>query len=133
MSIPMEAWGKDHWSVFAYVETLCVDSLKGVGVPDVRKVQCNAGRHPGLLAYSPVNQPTPYDGTAYAIRLGGKWELVDYDEWDCLEDAEVAGLLEHVGTGHHPAYCMTDLGNRLAGQLRTHKANGGRFATFKPE
>ena len=55
----------------------------------------------------------------------------DYDEWDCLEDAEAEGLIENVGTGINPIYRMTDRGNEVAGLLRSHKSNGGSFSNFK--
>ena len=31
MNTPVQKFGKDHWSMFAYIETLCVDGVSGVG------------------------------------------------------------------------------------------------------
>ena len=135
MSIEMARWGRDHWSVFAYVEHLCVNGVggkPGYGVPDLRRIQANLNRHSELTSADPIFG-TPHDGAAYGIRLGDGTELPgpDYDEWDCLEDAEREGLIENVGTGIHPVFRMTDLGNEVAGLLRSHKANGGSLSTFK--
>ena len=129
MSIEMERWGKDHWSMLAYVESLCVDSLDGIGVPDFRRVQTNLNRHPGLAV---AGLSGFHDGAKYGIRLYGGEELPgpDYDEWDCIDDLECEGLIEIHGTGIHPAYVMTVKGQRLAGILRAHKAAGGKFAEF---
>lgn len=127
--IPMTEWGKDHWSVFAYIENRCVDAIGGIGRPDLRHVQCNVNRHPGLVSYSLLG--SPHDGADHGIRLKDR-ELPgpDYDEWDCIDDMEHAGLLEHVGTGINPAYKMTPLGSEVIAALRKHKANGGNFASF---
>ena len=54
----MDLWGKDHWSVFAYIHDLCVNSLDNIGTPDLRRIQCNLGRHPGLVSMKPNDRQT---------------------------------------------------------------------------
>ena len=128
--IPMSRWGQDHWQVFAYIESVCVER-SGLCWPDRRKIQANHNRHPLLVHY-----PNPdLDGAHWPIRLKGEEELPgpDYDEWDCIEDLEREGLLRNVGTGVNPAYRMTEAGSAIAGQLRRHKANGGDYKEFEPE
>lgn len=44
--VPVEKFGKDHWSTFAYIETRCVDYK---GVPDRDHMRCDVDRHPGLV------------------------------------------------------------------------------------
>ena len=129
LPIPPEQWGRDHWSALLYIETVCVD---GQGIPGRQKVQCNANRHPGLLHHSPITNQ-PQDGSTYTIRLKSAGHEIpgpDYDEWDCLEDAEAAGFIESLGTGINPRFRMTGLGNRAAHQFRAHKSQGGNLTNF---
>ena len=134
MQFEMERWGRDHWSVLALVESWCVEGVGGTpgyGKPDFRKIQTNMNRHAGVLSYDPIFGQ-PEDGAHYGIRLRDGTELAgpEYDEWDCLDDAEREGLIENVGTGFNPVFKMTDRGNMVFGLLRSHKANGGSFGTF---
>lgn len=120
--VPMAEFGKDHWSTFAYIETRCVDHG---GVPDVRHMRCDASRHP-QFAHAP-------GGTKYPTILKAGRKLANHDDWDCLDDCELLGLLENCGTPLHRAYALTPLGRTVAGRLRQHKAAGGSFASFVPE
>ena len=131
MTVPIEEWGRDHWSTFAYIETLCVDGHDGIGIPDLHRIQCNPARHPGLVTFGLLG--TVNDGSAYAIRLADGEEIPgpDYDEWDCIDDMKAEQLLTAVGTGIHPAHLLTERGKMVAGQLRSHKASGGNWATFR--
>lgn len=132
-SVAMKQFGKDHWSTFAYIETRCVDYK---GVLDRAHMRCNENRHPGLCDF---RKPTwnPQHGT----RLYGYFEdrnnpdlsIAEHDDWDCVDDLEAAGLIEIGGTGIHPVFTLTELGNKIASQLRIHKSKGNHFATFVPE
>ena len=53
--------------------------------------------------------------------------------WDCLEDAECAGFIKHIGTGVNPRYKMTTKGNKVISTLQEHKANGNRLHDFEYE
>ena len=126
---PMEQWGKDHWSTFAYIHNRCVNSTNnGVGIPEPKHIQCNLNRHPGLI-YSMFGDTR--SGEKYGIRLKDR-ELpgLDYDEWDCIEDIVNEGLLKDVGTGINPAFKMTDFGNHVISILLKHKTKGGYFSDF---
>lgn len=120
----LEQFGKDHWSTFAYIETLCVD---GRGEPDIRRMRCDADRHPHWVHVSPA-----FAGKKYPTRLKCGVEISDHDDWDCALDLARAGLIEVGGSGLHPAFKMTVEGTRVAAMLRAFKANGGNFATFDP-
>lgn len=125
--IPMKDWGRDHWGVFLYIEDVCVNRR---GVPDLRRIQANENRHPGLMGITPAG--TFLDGAKFGIRLAGGRELPgpDYDEWDCIDDLEREGLIEEVGTILHPLFKMTEKGNKIASKRRVDKANAlhGKFA-----
>ena len=149
-----EEFGKDHWSLLAYIETLVVDGIEtggavgrarsrrgpaGLGVIDRDRVRCNPARHPLLLGPRQTSdfRWKPEWGT----RLRGYFDapedqratlrLPDHDDWDCLEDLDAAGLVEFV-TLTSGGVLLTEDGLRMAARLRAHKANGGHFATFNP-
>jgi len=109
MTVPMDKWGKDHWSIFAYIETLCVD---GDGTVDPRRMR--------------------RDGKMYPTRLKGMVELRNHNDWDCADDIEAANLVENTGTGINRLYKLTEKGFKIAALLRKHKANGGYFSNFEP-
>lgn len=101
--VPMARWGKDHWCTFAYAETRWVDHR---GMLDHDHMRCDRQRHP--VFYSAKRRPiafgTDVDGARYPTRLktetpgpDGRWgtvELPGHDDYDCLNDAILAGLLE---------------------------------------
>lgn len=121
--IPIEQWGKDHWGTFAYLETRCVDHN---GVVDIRHMRCDQDRHPQFHhagCDNGVKYPTQY-------KNGGK--LADHDDWDCLDDCELLGLIENKGSGLHRVYKLTALGRMIAAQLRQHKQDKGNFGDFIP-
>lgn len=125
--VPVERWGKDHWSTFAYIETRTVDHD---GFVDDRHMR---GHDSGWDKY-----PTRLRGGAL---LGG------HNDFDCAHDAVMAGLLAYAdpeaarptsphferslrGTWRGSRFAMTPLGSAVSGALRAHKSEGGKFATF---
>lgn len=143
---PMQRWGKDHWSMLAYVETLCVDGEKGVGTIDKRRVRSNEKTHPLLAVNANVGGWKPQWGT----RLKGYFDfakesfsmdpskaeeagfqLPQHDDWDCLEDIQAAGLV-NIHSLVNGFVQMTPNGLDVCAQLRAHKSNGGMFANFEP-
>jgi len=67
----------------------------------------------------------------YPTRYKGG-ELKDHDDWDCVDDLELVGLLENAGTGLNPVFKLTALGRMVAAQLRQHKMDKGTWQTFAP-
>ena len=123
--IAISRWGKDHWSTFAYLETLAVDH-EGIAKPDNRRMRTNEKTHPHLLG-------SPEQGASqYATRLKDG-EAKGHDDWDCLDDAVEVGFLEDIGTGINRVFKFTKLGQKVASQLRVHKMNGGNFGDFISE
>ena len=143
-NISIKKFGKDHWSLLAYIETRCVDYK---GILDVAHLRI---KNPaiGMGSYhAPYNRPDwkPEWGTrlkGYFLpsldKDGKKNEVInsrrrldDHDDLDCADDLERVGYLKNIGTGLNPAYNMTKLGNQVASLLREHKTNGGQFANFE--
>lgn len=129
-NIAIDRWGRDHWSTFAYIETCAVDNG---GEQDVRRMRTDISLHPNMGPREPVGEARPVDGSQYPTRLCDGASVAPHDDWSCLDDAEVAGLIENIGTGTHRRYRLTDRGLRVASMLRAHKTRGGSFASFRPD
>lgn len=121
--IPMSQWGRDHWSTLCYLETRCVDHK---GLIEIRNMRCDSERHPIF-----VHLTGPVADIKYPTRLKGGVELKNHDDWDCLDDAKNAGLIEDIGFTMTPQYKLTPLGLDVCSRLRKHKANGGTFSNFE--
>ena len=110
--VPIHLWGKDHWSTFGYAECRLVDNKGSIDIQHMR------GNHCG-------------DDAGHPTRLTGGNDLPDHGDFDCLFDAEDAGLMVLKGTGLHPViHKLTPKGALVAAALRTHKAEGGGFSNF---
>lgn len=132
--IPMERWGKDHWTTLAYLETRAVD---GKGKIENKRMRCNARLH---RAFCGVFMGRVIDGSKYPTRLNDGTTVEEHDDWSCLEDMVVAGVLTarfrqvnmQVFGNSEAAIKLTPLGASIAAQLRAHKAAGGSYAGFAP-
>lgn len=121
-SVPMSAWGRDHWSTLAYLETCAVDNH---GYIVRKRMRCDKDLHPHLAhggRLGPKKYPT---------RLKGGELLDDHDDWSCVDDFVTAGLVT-LTPGIQPQVRFTDKGLRLAAALRAHKAEGGNWDDFEP-
>lgn len=138
--IPMQAWGKDHWSTLAYIETV-MEGCAGfqVGV-DARM---KTGRyHARVLASTPNPKRTTRPSAAIAMVMRPEHATVlkdgtrveQHDDWHCLYDFQDAGLF-NTTERFQPGDVLhfSPLGHALAAGLRAHKAQGGRFADYVPD
>jgi hypothetical protein len=122
--IPIKNWGKDHWSTFAYAETLAVDH-KGIVVPEPTRMRTNHKTHPFMRS--------PIDESKYPTILKNGEAVRDHDDWNCLDDAVENGLLDDIGTGLIRTFSLTKRGREVADLLREHKSSGGTFKNFDVE
>lgn len=122
MTVSADQFGRDHWSLFAYVECRVVDHR---GIPDRTHLRCDPARHPAH-----AHEGSRHGGP-FPTRLADGVLLPNHDDWDCLDDLEAAGLLSSHGTGVNPWFKLTRKGLRVAALLRAHKAKGGQFAEFR--
>ena len=147
--VPIDQWGKDHWSTLAYIESRCVDHK---GVLSNAHLRTNVGRHPLFVARG---FGSPGDGSRYPTRYKGG-ELDDHDDFDCLYDMVLSGLITirpnddelwdvpvgSRGPIKHRGYLqtkelkftvkLTKLGNQVAGELRAHLAKKYNYQAFSP-
>lgn len=137
-TVAMKDFGKDHWSVLAYVETLCVDGDGGVGQVDYKRLRVNEKTHP-LLAKNFSMTKRRWKGD-WGTRLRGFWpdatgrtdlkrQIRAHDDVNCMEDLEDAGLI--VYSTASGVVTLTNLGRRISSMIREHKTKGGHFATFE--
>jgi hypothetical protein len=127
--VPLERWGKDHYSLLAYVECRAVDDE---GILDYRHMRVNENRH------TPIGRPYMQDCKwcpDYGTRLKNFFvpdahdHLEWHDDFDCLEDMEREGFVQ-TGTVGSKFVALTEKGMALAAELRAWKAGGGNFAKF---
>lgn len=67
--VPVAAWGKDHWSTLAYVETRTVDHK---GLLDHDHMRCSPGLHPMLHGVGRRKSHSAMPPTEYATRVKGQ-------------------------------------------------------------
>jgi hypothetical protein len=118
--IPVRQWGRDHWSLLLYLETVAVDHGGvigwGAGQGFIR-LRCDPGTHP-LLCGPRLTAPASCQPT----RLANDERIEAYDDWDCFDDLEAAGFVANVGTGTNPVVQFTDRGWTKVGELRRARA-----------
>jgi len=130
--IQVSEFGRDHWSLLAYIETLCVE---GDGSPDLDRMRCNVTRHPGLVGPRSAKSDDVHWRPRWATRLKGHAEhaprqAVGHDDHDCADDLKAAGFIKVLGTGIAPRYELTQVGAAVAQAIRLHKQSGGTFSNF---
>lgn len=115
--IPMHMWGKDHWSTFAYAGH-CATGERHI---DKDKMRTDTDKHPHGLGQ---RQALFHDARSkkYPTRLRGGIEVNDHDDWDCLADAEAAGLLTW-GTWVNPFVVLTTTGLQAFAQIMAYENN----------
>jgi hypothetical protein len=110
-SAPIEAWGKDHWTTLAYLQS-CVVTRQGH--IDRMRMRGDKDRHPGLWNGIGTGK--------YPTRLKGGEELRHHDDFDCLDDLHRAGLVIDLLTGiGNGVVGLTDLGRLVCEELRVHR------------
>lgn len=131
--VPVERWGKDHWSTMAYLFTRCMDHA---GVIDNRHMRTHPRVHRGLVG---ITLGKIQDGSAWPTRLRDG-EAERHDDWSCLEDMVAAGVLtaqarvrytSQMFGGSEARVRFTDVGKRVAQALLVHKVDGGQYAKFE--
>ena len=110
----LDKWGKDHWSLLAYIETRCVDYK---GILERSHMRCNENKHPLLkgLACGGLKWDEDYS----TITKDGR--IKEHDDWDVLDDLEVVGFIEIMSLVNQRVQ-ITDKGRAVVNLLREHKS-----------
>lgn len=141
MEITIEQFGKDHWSLLAYVETLCVDATDQIGRIQRNRMRCNPDTHPLLSAG--IKWDTKYSSRlqgASGFNLSNEFDkavevgvvIPGHDDWDCLDDLAKNGMVDILSLANC-SIKMTGKGMKYSGKLREHKVSGGMYGNFKVE
>lgn len=139
MTISIDRFSKDHWSLLAYVEHECINGQKGIGKLNRSKLRGNHNNHP-LLA---VND---FWKDSYSTRLSGFFEypfnsdvekscscgfqILGHDDWDCIDDFVAGGFVEIISMVNGLVK-LTEKGIECCSQIDSHRLNGGYFSNFK--
>ena len=117
-------WGKDHLTTLVYCEGRAVDAF---GTLQDARMRTDVRVHPLLSSQrTDKNYPT-------ILRAGIKLDF--HDDWSCLADLVLYGLVE---LNLQRVVSLTDLGWKWAGVLRRYMAetttivNGRNFENFHP-
>lgn len=131
MNIQVKDFGKDHWSLLAYVEYRAVNHGGVLNIQHLRTKN-------KAISTTPLGQN--FWKPEYGTRLFGYWKedgttdeskkLLDHDDHDCLDDLEAEGFIKDVGTMINPFALLTDKGAEVCGRMAKHKSDGHHYATF---
>jgi hypothetical protein len=140
-NVPMNLWGKDHWTTLAYIETVMVDTggfqigrdsrmranrrnfrVMAEQCPDPKRVSQGQGRLAVVM-----------DRDAHATRLNDGTTISNHDDWCCVQDMAEVGLFTLRQDQIEPGEILhlSSLGREVITKLREHKAVGGKFADFR--
>lgn len=137
--IEMGAWGKDHWSTLAYIETVMVE-CGGFQIGLDARMRSNR-RHLRVM-HQQCPRPKRAAGRDSSLtvamdpnggsRLRDGSTVPNHDDWMCVQDMAYAGLFTVGPADVEPGETLhlSTLGRQVASQLREHKAAGGQFADF---
>lgn len=135
--IPINRWGKDHWSMLGYIGTVVVDYN---GIMNGSRIRVNPNKRIGIerpyhirMASEDASRWEPSWGT----RLHGYFQnkqdktlqLPEHDDIDCCFDMEAEGLIT-MGTTVSLFVQLTEKGREFEEALRRHKQDGKNFADF---
>ena len=109
--IPIEQFGRDHWSTLLYVESCIVDHSGKINDRKMRTFVYGA-----KINYSTILK----DGT----------EVEGHDDWNCISDMVVADLIESYHDDE--PIMLTDWGWHVAGELRRKRAAKAGDKNFDP-
>jgi hypothetical protein len=145
--VPLEKFGKDHWSTLAYAESVMMECggfqvgldprmRQGRRNYRVMREQCIRPKrtsrvHPDMAMIM--------DSKAHGTRLKDGIVVEGHDDWHCIQDLAQLGYFRigveianadrvQPGVFLH----LSPAGRKVADALRQHKENGGTFSTFTP-
>ncbi len=115
-------WGKDHWSLLAYLECRAVDHR---GHVDMRPMRVNSVKRGFTNGASERWKPE------YGTRLkDGSIPNPDHDDIDVFQELEAAGLVQNPATDLNPCVQITPVGFEVVHLIRQAGAAGGRYKDF---
>jgi len=117
--VPINMWGRDHWTTIVYVESRAVDFH---GKLDNRHMRTDKDLHPQFAHHSTDKK--------YPTRLSRDRIQENHDDWSCLDDAREEGLLHILYDGGTAIGYLSDLGWFIVGKLRRYKAENVQESSY---
>lgn len=105
IKVPVENWGKDHYSTLLYIETRVVDYR---GIIDTRHMRRSSAGHPTRLRDGSVTDAS-------------------HDDFSIIEEFEDEGLVEREAG----VLSLTTKGWAVAGAVRRARAEGDRMPVIQ--
>lgn len=125
--IPLQYFGRSHWSVLGFLEECAV---KHAGQVPKDKMRTDPVRHGAYV--DPEHRDKMREIMERALTwLANGAVMEDHDDWDCAGDLAAAGLLAVKGAEMYPMFELTDPGYIVAHSLRRHLARGGVLGNFR--
>lgn len=123
--IPMNKWGRDHWSTLAFVATVMADRGQFVMTGDAR-MRSNRKNFQAMPSTNGIVMRKEHGS-----RLSDGSSVEDHDDWCCIQDFAAEGLLtvEEIDVGER--FRFSNKGQALVTSLLTHKMKGGTFSNYK--
>jgi hypothetical protein len=115
-------FGKQHWSLLAYIETQVVDRSFPI---DHRRMSCNEKKR-GISNGAPFGWDNKYS----TENNKGEQLILGHDDIDCFEELESEGYIKNQGTLLNMYPSITDKGWKACAELRKFKGNGGNYIDF---
>lgn len=137
--VPINLWGRDHWSTMGYLDTVIVNK----GYTQMRlDPRMRAGRRNYRVLWE-ASRSLPQDwqygfsnavvmDNKYGSRLNDGTYAVGHDDWHCVQDFANEGLLTVDVGALEPEvkFTWSEKGQQVVNQLLNHKRGGGSFSDF---
>lgn len=138
--IPLSHWGRDHWTTFAYVETVMAD-MAGFQVGADARMKSNRRNFRVMQRDCPNPKRASNSGHAmmlvmepqHATKLNDGQQVSNHDDWACVQDMAAEDLFVQGPDDVEPGVVLqfSEKGNQVANALREFKRNGGKYADFR--
>lgn len=137
-TVPMDRWGKDHWTTLLYLETVCVDHRGKIEPLKMRTSRRNsrlAGKlHGETHIMGKDEYPTRLKPTQVERAEFDRVDLVGgHDDWECMNDMADLGLLafkiKNERNSNYPLQVtieMLPLGRKYVAEARERREETGR-------
>ena len=138
--IPLQFWGKDHWSTLAYMETVMVecagfqvgtDPRMKTGRRNWREMseKCSRPKRPGKHPSAHSLVMTAEQST----KLNNGQLVTGHDDWSCVQDMAAECLFVQAAHDVEPGVVLqfSALGHEVANALREFKRNKGQYSQFR--
>lgn len=119
--IQIEKWGRDHWSLLAYIENCVVEYN---GKLRLSRMRVNSNKR----AFSNGNSFDWQDSWSSILKNG---QEKGHDDIDIMNELEYFGFIKNTGTLINPVIKLTKKGLKASQKLREHKGNKGTFSNFE--